>query len=96
MDEDRLRKQARKRVDSKLRFNKHFQIYIVVNVVLAVINLLTSPGYLWVLWVLGGWGIAIALEGWRVHGPQQDPGERDRMIEEEMGRISSRDGRTDR
>lgn len=95
MDEDRLRKQARKRVDSKLRFNKHFQIYIVVNVVLAVINLLTSPGYLWFLWVLGGWGIAIALDGWRIHGPQGDPGKRERMIEEEMRRTSSKDGGTD-
>jgi hypothetical protein len=45
--------------------------------------------------VVGGWGIAIALEGWRVYGPRQDPGERDRMIEEEMSKISSQDGPAD-
>ena len=95
MDEDRLRKQARKRVDSKLRFRKHFQIYVFVNVLLAAINLLTWPHYLWFLWVVCGWGIAIALEGWRVYGPRQDPGERERMIEEEMSKISSKGGPAD-
>ncbi len=81
-------------MDARLRFRKHFQTYFFVNVMLAIVNLVTSPHTLWFLWV-GGWGIAIALEGWRVYGPRQDPGERDRMIEEEMSKISSQDGPAD-
>ncbi|PHQ99547.1 MAG: hypothetical protein COB39_03075 [Marinosulfonomonas sp.] len=35
---------------------------------LLVINLLSSPGYLWVVWPALGWGIAIVLEALNVFG----------------------------
>lgn len=47
----------------KKGFLIHLLIYIIINVFLAIINLLNSPGYLWFLWVAGGWGIAVLIHG---------------------------------
>ncbi len=96
MDNEELRKHAEKRVDGKLGFRKHLGTYIFVNVLLAIINLLTSPQYLWFLWVVFGWGIAIAMQGWGVYGPRSDPTERERMIEEEIKKLSSEGDSSDR
>lgn len=36
--------------------------YVVVNMFLVFVNWLTSPNYWWVLWVIGSWGIGLALK----------------------------------
>ena len=33
--------------------------YLAVMVILLIINLLTGPGYLWVIWPALGWGIGV-------------------------------------
>jgi hypothetical protein len=38
----------------------HLAVFIVVIVGLAALNLLRNPAHPWFLWVLFGWGIAIA------------------------------------
>ncbi len=35
--------------------------YLVVNTFLVFVNLMTTPNYLWVLWVIAGWGIGLIL-----------------------------------
>ena len=40
-------------------FYTHLVIYVVVMAVLVVINLVTSPGYIWFIWPLIGWGIGV-------------------------------------
>lgn len=35
--------------------------YLVVNAFLVFVNLITTPNYLWVLWVIAGWGIGLIL-----------------------------------
>lgn len=49
---------------AKVRRIKKFYLnliqYVVVLCVLTVINLLTNPGYFWVIWPALGWGIALA------------------------------------
>ncbi|WP_276964927.1 2TM domain-containing protein [Bacteroides graminisolvens] len=35
--------------------------YLVVNAFLVFVNLMTTPNYLWVLWVIAGWGIGLIL-----------------------------------
>lgn len=35
--------------------------YVVVCSFLAVVNYITSPYYWWVLWVIAGWGLNLAL-----------------------------------
>lgn len=35
--------------------------YLVVNAFLVFVNLMTTPNYLWVLWIIAGWGIGLIL-----------------------------------
>ena len=50
---------ARKRVEEIKGFYGNLIAYIVVNIGLMVLNLLTSPGYLWFFWPMLGWGIGV-------------------------------------
>jgi hypothetical protein len=38
----------------------------VVNAFLILVWAVTSAGYFWPAWVLGGWGIGLVLHGWEV------------------------------
>ncbi len=40
-------------------FQVHLTVYIAVNILLFVIDLMTSPGKTWFFWPLIGWGIGI-------------------------------------
>jgi 2TM domain len=44
-------------------FLVHLAAYVVVTAICAAINLSLAPHYLWFVWVLVGWGIAIAAHG---------------------------------
>jgi hypothetical protein len=77
---------ARKRVEEKLDFFSHLAVYGVVNVILIVINLTTSPGYYWFKWPLLGWGIGIFLHGMSTYVWGEGSSLRERMIEREMGK----------
>lgn len=52
-------KRAKKRVEELKGFYAHLIIYVVVNGVLVLINLWTSPRFLWFLFPLIGWGIGL-------------------------------------
>jgi hypothetical protein len=41
-------------------FAIHFAAYLAVNILLIVINLVTTPGKYWFYWPLLGWGLGIA------------------------------------
>ena len=58
MDEEKY-KRAKKRVEDIKGFYGHLFSYIGVNVVLIVINLVTSPRTLWFYWVTIFWGIGL-------------------------------------
>lgn len=48
----------------KLRgFYAHLSVYLAVNAGLLIINLFSSPGRLWVVWPLAGWGIGVVIHG---------------------------------
>ena len=57
---------ARKRVEEIKGFYGNLIAYIVVNIGLLVINLLTSPNHLWFYWPMIGWGIGVAAHGMKV------------------------------
>jgi uncharacterized protein YhhL (DUF1145 family) len=57
---------AKKRVGELKKFYSNVITFVVVNLVLIIINLVTSPGSLWFYWVTIFWGIAILLHGSRV------------------------------
>lgn len=53
------RAEATARVNAKLRFYTHLTVYLLVNTLLVVINVVTSTKQLWFLWPLVGWGIGL-------------------------------------
>ena len=57
---------ARRRAEAKYRFFVHAAVFAAVMVLLVIINLVTSPGDIWFIWPLIGWGFAVVLHGLRV------------------------------
>lgn len=51
--------EAKKRVQDIKGFYTHLAVYIIINTMLVVINLISSPGGLWFYWVTIFWGIGI-------------------------------------
>ena len=45
-------------------FREHFFVYIVVNTLLVVINILTVQTVSWAIWPILGWGIGLAFHAW--------------------------------
>ena len=67
MNEQEIKYQkAQERVADLRGFYGHLSVYVFVILGLFLINLTTSPGYLWFIWPLMGWGIAIVLHTLRV------------------------------
>lgn len=65
---DEKRDRARERVEQLKGFYSHLAIFIVVNVILILINILTSPGSWWFYWVTLFWGIGLAFHAANVFG----------------------------
>ncbi len=59
-------------------FRSHVSTWLAVNGFLFVINMLTSPGYPWFLYPLGGWGIGIASHAARLKAKQRELRDLDR------------------
>ena len=81
---------AKKRVEAKVGFYIHLAVYAGVNILLIVINLATSPQYLWFKWPLLGWGIGLFFHGMSifVFSGRKFRGIKENMIQEEMKRQS--------
>ena len=60
--EDEKRKRAAERVEGIRGLYTNLINYVIVNVILIIINLITSPEKLWFYWVSIFWGIAILLQ----------------------------------
>lgn len=58
--------QAKKRVEEIKGFYGNLIAYVVVNLGLMVLNLLTSPNHLWFFWPMLGWGIGVVFHGLKV------------------------------
>ena len=67
MNEQEIKYQkAKERVAVLRAFYRHLSVYVIVNLGLFLINMITSPETLWFIWPLMGWGIALALHAFRV------------------------------
>ncbi len=64
-NEDRYFK-AKKRVEEIKGFYGNLIAYVVVNLGLLAINLLTSPNHLWFYWPMIGWGVGVFFHGMKV------------------------------
>jgi hypothetical protein len=60
-DQDMKYRQAKERVAALRGFYIHLIVYVVINLLLFLINMIFSADTLWFIWPLLGWGIAIAL-----------------------------------
>jgi hypothetical protein len=87
---DDLHQAAARRADAVIGLRKHAVNYVAVNVLLAAINLVTSPHSIWFQWPLFGWGIGLAAHGLRVYQLTHD--RREEMIARNLRRM----GRSDR
>jgi hypothetical protein len=57
---------AQKRVEEIKGFYGHLASFVLVNLFLLILNLMTSSGYLWFFWPLMGWGIGLFFHGLKV------------------------------
>ncbi|MFG1609756.1 2TM domain-containing protein [Actinoplanes sp. NPDC049265] len=83
-----LRQAAVTRLRKKRDLQAHVLSYVLVNLFLNAIWLLTSPGgFYWPMFPLLGWGIGLAFHVWDVY-VSSNPSEED--IRTEMERLSRR------
>jgi hypothetical protein len=59
-----VRQQARKRVQARRDFSAHLVSYVVINAFLVMVWAVSGAGYFWPIWVIGGWGVGLALHAW--------------------------------
>lgn len=77
-------KNKRDLAKAKVEFRIHVFTFISVIILLAIINLLTSPEYLWFIWPMLGWGIGIVVHALRVYFSWDESSLKERMIQNEM------------
>ena len=50
---------------------------------------MTSPGYLWAIWPLMGWGIGLFFHAFGVYGSEYKERLIEKMVEKEMGQLQN-------
>jgi hypothetical protein len=68
MEDQETYNRAKKRVRQIKGFYIHATVYLFVNALLIVINLVTSRAEIWFFWPLIGWGIGLAAHALSVFG----------------------------
>ena len=86
MENEILYRRAAARVAMQRAFHRHVMIYVIVNVLLAAVNLLTNPHHLWFQWGVLGWGIGLLAHGLNVYSYRWFGSRRDEMIQRELER----------
>lgn len=54
---------AKKRVENLKAFYIHLMVYVLVNIMLFTINIISDPDNLWFFYPLAGWGIGLTVHG---------------------------------
>lgn len=62
------REAVRRRLERRRKLGADVVTYVVVNVFLVVVWLLTDRGYFWPGWVMAGWAVFLLLGAWDVYG----------------------------
>ena len=77
-------------MEAKIGFYIHLSIYIAVNIVLILINLRTSPQYIWFKWPLIGWGIGVFFHAMGIFVFTGKSAIKEQMIEKEIMKESQK------
>lgn len=85
---DKQEEEAFRHVRKLRAFYLHLLRYIIVVAGLTAINLVVSPHRLWVLWVMGGWGLGLLAHATAVFRPRAflGPDWERREVEKRLGR----------
>ncbi len=77
---------AKEKVRNLKAFYANLISYLVINVVLIIINYVTSPGHWWFYWVTIFWGIAVLIHAVKVFitGNKLSKEWEEKKIDEEM------------
>ncbi len=59
-------REARRHVKNLRHFYWHLVVYIIVNAMLVIINLIVSPHTLWFYWITIFWGIGVVMNAVQV------------------------------
>jgi hypothetical protein len=85
-DRAELRLLALQQLKKKRDLQAHLLAYVLVNLLLNAVYLLTMPGgFYWPMIPLLGWGIGLAFHIWDVYAPETP---REERIQREIDRIS--------
>jgi len=87
---------ARARAVAKYGFYKHLIVFISVNLLFLIINLIVTPDYLWSIWPFVGWGLAVVLHAFRVFVFSDRNRIVDRLTEQELRRTDGSADHPDR
>jgi len=68
MNEDKKYERAKKRVEEIKGFYIHFFVYVLANIGIFLLNIITSPDELWFYWPLIGWGFGVLAHAIGVFG----------------------------
>ena len=79
-------RRARVRVEARLGFYRHATIYVVVNLLLALWNLMREPQHLWFQFPMLGWGVGLLAHGMNVFSYRWSGPRKEQMIQREMER----------
>ena len=85
------RDEAHEQAKNEAEFYTHLATFLVVMAGMTVLNLLTSPGHLWVLYALFGWGIGPASHAPETFGLGRGSGWQQRRVEALLDREPSDD-----
>ena len=83
---DDIEARARRRVGLKMGFYVHALVYVLVNLGLFAISMLSSNGR-WHIWPLLGWGLGLAIHGVVTLINLRGEGLRERMLKSEIERL---------
>ena len=83
-------KRVERRVRTKMRFYRHLRIFVGLNCLLLMINLLTSPRVLWFIWPFIVLAVPLALHALKVFVFPDNSALRERLLEEEIRKETSR------
>ena len=86
MNKESKRQEAIEHVQRLRGFYKHLSSYLIVNVILALFNLIHEPHNLWFYWIAIFWGIGILTHAFSTFGPMSHKGQawEERKIKEYM------------
>ena len=69
-DQDALYRRAKERVEALKGFYVHLAVFLIINLGLFLLDLVTGGGASWFFWPLLGWGIGLAVHAFVVFGEE--------------------------